>query len=497
MTIVHIAPGDGSTDVAAAINAALADPAVTRVVLGAGTFMLNTPIVVPSGKTLEGAGRELTILKPSAGFARAQGEYDGVVNTVWNASGVTLSDFSVDADSLKPGGFRLHGVFMRGTTDFSISRVDVHNSTGYAHFAQGDVSARKTYASGTYDDCLTTNSQIHYEQMFADGITLTNVHAREGLGTLNGTFFHPVYSSRNITYIDSSAYGAVSVGVEITADGIRPTENIHFINTHVEVTLGNPALVAAGSRAITGLLIQGSTFISHHQAAVILQQTTGTIIDSYIQGEAMALIIWRGTSSSSVAVIDSHIVALRDPAYNGAAYALGGDATTIVQGGTIEAYSGYGPAFASGTSTTTISPTTIVKTGGYASVGAYTENGAAVWAAPALAFTGLAADQGGNTLIVSLLTAMAATDRLDLANRGEVAVSGGEVLFGGVSVGAASGGIGTAPLTIAFSAGATAEAVAAVAGAVTYLSVSETLVPSRASSASGLRIRPAICSPSG
>ena len=487
MTIITIGPGGGDGNVAALINAALADPATTKVVLEAGTFLLSEPIVIPSGKTLEGAGRDLTILKPAPDFTRsAPGEGEGVVNTMWNASDVTVTDFSIDADSMRPEGFRLHGLFMRGATDFRVERVDVHNATGYAHFAQGNVNANQSYASGSYEDCLTTNSQIHYEQMYANGITLTNVHAREGAGTLNGTFFHPVLGSKNISYIDSTAYGAVSAGVEVSADWILPIENIRFINVEVETFGSGAAFVAAGSSAIIGLEIVNSRFISHGNVGGIMNGTTGTIEGSYFQGEAMGLLVQTGSGiMSSIVATDSHVVALRDPLADAAAYGLGGNGDAITWiGGIVEGRGGRGLMYASGTSGVTFSPTTKLVTKGFDASVAVQEQDAPTALAPDLDFADADADYSGGKLIVSLATLVTDDERIGIAHQGdapgEIGVDGTTLTWGGEAIGSFSGGIGAASLIVLLTEGASGEAVEALARAVTFQNLSDTpSAPSR------------------
>ena len=74
-------------------------------------------------------------------------------------------------------GWRLNDAFMKFATDFAITRVDVSNATGYAYFAQGDLNSY--YICDPYVRASGT-----YNETFADGVTLTNVHARDGDGEL-------------------------------------------------------------------------------------------------------------------------------------------------------------------------------------------------------------------------------------------------------------------------------------------------------------------------
>ena len=144
-TIVLTPSGDG-TDDALRINAALSDPSITTVQLGAGTFSVQTPIFVPSGKTLLGAGTDDTMIKATDDFSVPSNQLNGVVVSELGATDVTLSDFSVDANKVLPGDIRLNGVFMKEAVDFSVSGVTVYNATGYGHFAQGHLEGFPTIA---------------------------------------------------------------------------------------------------------------------------------------------------------------------------------------------------------------------------------------------------------------------------------------------------------------------------------------------------------------
>ena len=100
---VHIASNAGP-DLAAIINAALADPNVVTVVLGEGVFVLNSPIFVPSNKTLLGAGRYDTIIRASADFVIPNSQNNAVIMSEEHSSNITLSDFTVDAAKILPDG---------------------------------------------------------------------------------------------------------------------------------------------------------------------------------------------------------------------------------------------------------------------------------------------------------------------------------------------------------------------------------------------------------
>ncbi len=239
---VYIAASAGP-DLAAIINTALVDPNVSTVVLEAGIFILNSPIFVPSNKTLMGSGRYDTIIRVSADFIIPNAQNNAVIMSEEHSSNLTLSDFTVDAAKVSPDGLRLNGIFMRFSSDFLVARIDVENATGNAQYAAGDLGALLETgwvdgipASGRYEDCNTFSSQVHFEQFFADGITLSNVHARDGDGDISTeAYFHPIVGSRNIVYEHSSAIGSGFLGLSVISS-VLPLENISIIDAQIEIT---------------------------------------------------------------------------------------------------------------------------------------------------------------------------------------------------------------------------------------------------------------------
>ena len=237
MTQTVIISATAGPDLAAIINAALADPSVTTVILEPGLFLLHSSIIVPSGKTLMGSGREDTILRAAADFTWPSVQQNAVVVSENYSSNITLSDFSVDANRVSPDGLRLNGIMMRFTQDFLIERIDVSNATGYAHYAIGDLGTYQVGGtlglpvSGRYEDLRTYNSQVHFEQYFADGITLFNIQARDGDGDISTeTYFHPIVGSRNVTFEQVSGVGAAFLGFSLISS-LLPLENIYIIDS--------------------------------------------------------------------------------------------------------------------------------------------------------------------------------------------------------------------------------------------------------------------------
>lgn len=468
MTMVTINPGDGQGDDAAYINSILADPNVTHVILGAGTFELSRSIEVPSGKTLTGQGRDATVLQAQEGFFRDESEFDAVVNSAYGATGITLSGFSVDANKLRPDDARLLGVFMRQADGFTISDVEVVNSTGYAFHAFGA-------SNGTYTDCNTENSNVHFEAMNSHNISYTDCHARDGDGDIQAeSHFHPLVGSTNISYIDCTAISAASGGFGLVAIA-NPLENISIINCYVEVVT-SPAIAGFASLPIIGLTILDSTFISHGNIGVRLGGASGTMENSYVQGEVLALNFLSSASGvqSDFTVIDTTIVGLREPGSGGAAYGVASaGGTVVIDGGLIAAAGALGFAFGSSNITTTGDIKYAIN---FKAVLPFVENGAAASIAPNLTLPDeLSSDFVGGSLTVRTLSRVGADDGVTIAPAGSgpsaVTVVGNTIFYGGNAVGTIAED-GRA-LTISFGAGATEAAVQAVARAITFANTSE------------------------
>ena len=472
--VCTISADDPGADYAALINAALADPSIHTVILEAGEYLLHSPIFVPSDKTLLGAGRDATVLRAAADFDRPNpGEADGVVNSDYGAVGVKLADFSIDASKLMPDGFRLVGCFMRQATDFDIDRVDVYNTTAYGHFAQGNPNDFSAYASGTYDDCAVYNAQIAFEQMTADGITLTNCFAGDGDGDLVGTYFHPLTGSKNITYINCTAIGFGDAGFELTAN-LQPLENIQIINSSVTMLGNGAALVAAGG-VTDGLIIVGSSFVAYGNAAALLYGVIGSADGATFQGEGFGAIFYSAPDGtlSQFNLTDSSALGIQSPGHDGAAYGVGGDGEILWDGGTIEARGALGLMFPLGSTGIAYSPDTVFVADGYDAVLLYTRNAGEMSIAPDLGLdmASLGALEGG-TLTISFHAGGSSDDRLAILNEGtgpgQIGFDGAQVTYSGTVIGTVAGGTHGDALEIHFGAAVTGDAVAALVHAITY-----------------------------
>ena len=478
MTSFTIDPGDGTADLAALINAALADPAVTHVILGEGLFLLHSPIFVPSGKTLTGAGRDLTMLKAAEDFTRPNpGEADGVVNSDVGAIGITLSDFSIDANKLMPDGTRMVGCFMRDAEDFTIARVDVANATAYGHFAQGDANTFTSYASGSYEDCTVLNSQVCFEQMYCDGVTLTDCRAGDGDGDLIGTYFHPLTGSKNITYLDCTASGYASVGFDVTAN-VYAQETIRIIDCSVEMLGAGAAIVVVGEHQTLGLELTGSSFVAHGNSAALLYGSVGTAFDCYFQGELIGIAFFDSPHGlpAVFTVTASHVLGLADPIGGAAAFGVSTDGGTIVwDGGSIEA---RGPAVISVSGPLTVTPGTLIIVDGFDVLLTYMEQGPPKAVAPHILLPEAAFGSfAGGSLVVDFIAKNRPDDAFGIADQGsgagQIGLAGAEVLYGGTVIGTMSGGAAGTDLRIDLGAAATGEAVQALMRAITFSNGSE------------------------
>ncbi len=469
MTTVTINPGDGQGDDAAYINAILADPNVTHVILGAGTFELKSSLNVPSNTKLSGQGREVTILQAQQGFIRDEFENDAVVNSEYGAVNVKLSDFTVDANKLRPDDYRLLGTFMREAEDFEITGVDVKNATGYAHHAYGA-------NNGIYEDCYTYNSNVHFEQMFSHNITIINSHARDGDGDiLAESHFHPLVGSTNITYIDCSSISAASGGWSIVPLS-REISNITIINCYAEVVT-SPALVGFSTHPITNLQIIGSTFISHENVAARMGSVSGTAENSYFQGAIIGMMFGSGGNGSPNAFVatNSTVIGLGDPLNNQVGYGLvNTNGSLMWDGGVIAAHGLVGYPFGSA-DITAIGGARLIS--GFDAISLFIEDTVVI--SPA-AQAGLPADAfgsfNGGSLTASLLGQLQDGDVLGLMSQGngpdQIGIAGSQISYGGVVIGVISTGEGL--LRIDFGAAATAAAVLAVSRAITFASESDT-----------------------
>lgn len=480
--VVVVSSTDGNGDIAAYINDLLSDSQVKKVQLEAGLYVVHSAIVIPSGKTLTGAGRDSTIIQAAADFVPISAQHNGVVNSARGAVGVTLSDFSVDVNGVLPSGVRINGCMMKEATEFSIARVDVLNATGYAHFAQGDVNSLGVQASGTYDDCRTFNSQVHFEQMFANGVTLTNCHARDGSGTIaTEAYFHPLVGSQNITYQGCSAVGNGLIGFSLVSI-VRPLQNIRIIDCEIEITRAESGfgLAAIATLPILGLEIVNSRFVSDNYIGASLAGVTGIAVDSEFYGKVIGLEVSPsadGTQSSFIAE-NSFAVGVRSTTDGVGVYGIAntGPADSVIwNGGVIEAIGRAGYMFPI-SGAVVVSETTQVLDGGFDATRAQFQGGSPLALFSGVSIAGLADQELANGCVIFVLQSDAKTDdRISIVapTFGDgLSLVGDELFFNHVLMGTVTTEPAGRIITVQLTSAITSQSLSALADAIMFTGAS-------------------------
>jgi hypothetical protein len=244
---------DGATDDSLAINAALSQTLLTKIILPAGTLGVLHSVAIPTGKSLIGAGRDKTLIKLLAGFVRTPlPDTNAVVSSIQTA-GVRLMDLEIDAGKQNNGGLassRTHATMFDRCTDFVVERVDVRDATGYGHYHQGSGG---TGSNGVWRDCTARNCNVNFEAMGLIGGLIDNCYADRGAADIShGTeaLFHALNGSKNITYRDCRGSGSAQAMFNFTDVG-TPMDDIRVVNCRGTVS-GGSAIVAYGT--ITNLM---------------------------------------------------------------------------------------------------------------------------------------------------------------------------------------------------------------------------------------------------
>lgn len=471
----------GVMDYAPVINAALHEPGVAEVRLGIGIFAVSSPIDLPSNARLTGAGTGLTMLQASADFSTATAA--AVVLSEYRAANITLSDFSVDASKLSPDGLRLNGVFMDEVVGFDIARVDVYNVTGYAHFARGDVNSlvagvpNPIGTSGSYTDCNTFNAQVHFEVMFGDGVTYTNVTASDGDGDISvEAYFHPLLGSRNISYVGVTAIGDGLIGFSLIS-AYQSMENICIIDSYVEINrlASGYGLLDHSGLPTLNLQIENSTFISRDYIGFSAVGITGAATGSTFQGGVIGVNIenLNDGTAPDFTIIDSYVLALHDPNSSAGIVGIQAVAGVTFTGGSIEARGSGGLMFtASGG--VSVSPQTILIEDGFDARVAYTASDDTALLFPLVALpTANFGSFAGGTITVTLRNAVTPSDVVHIVSGdlgGGIEVNGTQLIYEGVTVGQIQASSNADVLIIALNSGASEAAVAAIIGSFVFSS---------------------------
>ncbi len=286
------AVGDGTTPDQAAINTALTSG---NVILEAGkTYAVSGPILIPSNRTLYLNGATILMVAP---FTDASG-----INAVIGSNGGVnlhiVGPGTIDANKIGSPPLKKNGVMFLNVNGALVDgNITIRNCSGYGAFTQGSGSSRSRNI--TWRKVHTFNCEVHFEQMQSEDITHTDCSSGTGDGDIScASFLHPVFNSlntRRIRFINHTAVGLASAGVEITGNSLVSNEDIYLENCHIEVTAGI-AIVVNGALGTKRVKASRSKFISGGGEATYLFGLTEGAFDACLF-KATTIAVVTGASS--------------------------------------------------------------------------------------------------------------------------------------------------------------------------------------------------------
>lgn len=251
----------GAADNAPAINAALAHPKSTTVLLGDGTFDVGQAAVPQSNKALLGAGRDKTFVRAKAGHAVVNG-----LNSVIGSYGtnIRIAHLTVDANKIGMGtDNRRCGIQLQDVDNAVIEDALIKNCSGYAAFSGGIGTNRAKNVR--WERVIVLNAQYHFEQMQSEHVSIIDCISGDGDGDIGcGGFIHPVFDnlgSRDIRVVGFRGFGAASAACEITGSFTAANEEITFDNCRFELTGTGIGLVVAGGAGTKNVRARNTQWI--------------------------------------------------------------------------------------------------------------------------------------------------------------------------------------------------------------------------------------------
>lgn len=378
------------TDQSAIINAALADPAHSVVMLPPGEFWISSSIVIPEGKTLIGSGQDGTLIKILPDF----GPLPEVRVSISVGDNGTVSDLSIDVDKTNNGdglSARVHGVQGNGT-GYLVENVSVLNATGYAFWSLG--ASTEQPASGVFRDCYAENSNILFETQFSDGVLFENCVGADGDNDVHlESAFHPLVNSHNITFLGCVYIGdQASISVDAVGGGETPYDqsNIVFENCYLETTSGVLGAFIGGP-GNNEVMFLDTILRSAGDIALVVSHGDVTAVNSRFESGVVAV---HASSGSTIHLVDSGAVAIGNPDFAGASFAAYGAGEIIVDGGFL--YAEGVPGSAPFTGDVDVSAETSLQYGSAALLGSGPTPAIMVGSGAEDRFTG----QNGNDLIL-------------------------------------------------------------------------------------------------
>lgn len=225
---------DMSVDNAPAIQAALNDPLVRKVLLPPGVIWTRQTITVPSGKTIEGCGQDVTIVRAHPTIFADAGGFQSIIRSAKEAKGVVVRNLTADVNKTTGNG-KMLGIMMWCAQDFLVESVTAMNSTGYSFWAMstfGDL----VKPCGTFRKIKSYNSNVHFECSRGDGVLFDDMEYGPGAGTIGAEcVYHALSGARNVTFRNGRGYGSGTL-ISILANENEDVENIQVINCQGEQT---------------------------------------------------------------------------------------------------------------------------------------------------------------------------------------------------------------------------------------------------------------------
>lgn len=260
-------PGDGTTDVAPLLRNVLV-PGM-KIEFEPGVYMFGSQVELPAGAELRGCGIG-SQLSPLNSFSPRTHLTNALMSTVPGSSGIIVESLFFDGLTVGYGATttRICGLVMRRTTGFVVRNVVSGQWSGYAQWASGDgPSGQETnYGSGRYEDCISYDSDVLFEQSRISNVELWRCEGHDGRRLIPiEAAFHQLSGATDISHWDCSFKGKAGGGVNAVANGLD-LANIAYRRHRVEMTSPNTALLSGPNppdpaRSI-GLIIEDSYFSS-------------------------------------------------------------------------------------------------------------------------------------------------------------------------------------------------------------------------------------------
>ena len=254
-----------------------------------------------------------------------------------------FKDFTADANNVGSApSDRTNACKISGSIGFSVVRVDALNATGYAHVAFGNEMVPET--SGYYSDCRAENSQVLFEQLACNRVTLYSCTGVATERTVEG--FHPYASVKEITYINCKIQPRADVtlggtaGINIVSVGGLPLGRVTFIDCDVYVN-GTGSAVAID--AVSGnIQFIGGSYISDKGASLVAGGAVEIDVNAGAKFSGKQGFNCSSDAGARVSLSSANLQAEKDQGGTAAAFALVTNGCPVsITGGSLEA---VGPA---------------------------------------------------------------------------------------------------------------------------------------------------------